>query len=334
MNKTERIRRTIQGQPADRIPFVLWRHLPPEDSTPEGLVRATVRFTRRWDMDFVKAMFNNWAFTKDWGNRFGPYDRNDGHLPVAEHAVKDIRDWRNLRPLSPHRGALGDQINALVMLRQELGRDIPIVATVFSPLTVARNLAGNDVYRHCLTDGSDVHAGLKIITETVCDFAQACVESGADGVFLAVQGATKDALPPEAFEKFGLAYDLLVLERIASKSWFNILHLCKPNLRFEVAAKYPVQAVNWHDRGGTAPTLQEARGMFSGVLIGGLDQSPGGAFTSGMPEDAAAQARDALAQTGGDRFILGPGCGLSLATPEANMDAVCGIVFRQKRRQT
>ncbi len=326
MRKTERIRRVIEGRAADRVPFALWRHLPPEDTTPEGLVAATARFIRRWDMDFVKAMFPNRCFTEGWGSRFGPYNRAVGNAPVVEHVVKQPSDWRNLRPLNPLGGALGEQVRTVKMLRQELVPDIPIVATVFSPLTIARYLAGDEVYAQALTHGEALHAGLRAVGETVCDFAQACVEAGADGIFLAVQGATRDALPPDAFEEFGLAYDLPVLQRIAADSWFNILHLCKPDLRFEVARHYPVQAVNWHDRGPTGPTLSEAREMFDGVLIGGLGHNVGEVFLEGTPEEAAAEARDAIAQTGGERFILGPGCGLRLGTPEANVDAVREVV--------
>ena len=334
MEKSERIRRVIRGEKVDRIPFAIWRHLPPEDATPEGLVKATVRFVRRWNLDFVKAMFNNWAFTIDWGNRFAGYDRSEGHVPVAEHVVKAPADWRSLRPLDALRGALGNQIKALRMMRDEFGPGIPIVATVFAPLTIARNLAGDAVYRHALSAGPDLHAGLKVITETAADFAQACVEAGADGIFLAVQGATRDALPPDAFREFGLAYDLPVLERVAARTWFNILHLCRPNLRFEVARDYPVQAVNWHDRSPTGPSLAEARAHFAGVLIGGLNHAPGGAFHSGVPEEAVAEARDAVAQTGGDRFILGPGCVIHLGTPEANIDAVREAVLGQNLQLT
>ncbi len=322
MKKTERIRRIIQRQAVDRVPFALWRHLPPEDATPEGLVAATLRFTRRWDLDFVKAMFPNRCFTEDWGNRFGLYNRAVGNATIAEHAVKQPSDWRTLRPLHPLKGALGEQVRTVTLLREALGPDIPIVATVFSPLTIARYLAGDEVYAQALTHGDDLHAGLRVVGETVCDFAQACVEAGADGIFLAVQGATRDSLPAQAVREFGLAYDLPVLQRIAGKPWFNILHLCKPNLRFEVAASYPVQAVNWHDRSPTGPTLRQARQMFDAVLIGGLGHDVGETFLEGTPEEAAAEARDAIAQTGGERFILGPGCGIRLATPEANVDAV------------
>jgi uroporphyrinogen decarboxylase len=322
MKKSERIRRVLDGEPVDRIPFALWRHTPPEDSTPEGLVALTVRFTRRWDFDFVKAMFPNWFFTIDWGNKFGPYDRFEGHLPVTERVIKDVSDWKKLKALDPMKGALGNQVKALRMMREELGPDIPIVATMFAPLTVAFYLAGEVAYEHVATNPKEMHAALKVITQTYADFAQACVEAGADGLFYAVHSATHDAISPDAYNEFALPYDLEIFDRIGSRTWFNMLHLCRPNLRFEVANDYPVQAVNWYDRGPTGPTLTEARKIYPGILIGGLGQQTGGALISGVPEEAAAEARDAIEQTGGKKLMLGPGCAMFLAAPEANIDAV------------
>ncbi|MHA2284057.1 MAG: uroporphyrinogen decarboxylase family protein [Promethearchaeota archaeon] len=326
MKKSDRIRLVIDGEPVDRIPFVLWRHLPPEDATPEGLFNATVRFIRRWDLDFIKVMFRNQCWTADWGTKFAPYDRGGGFFPISEYVIKHPSDWKKLRPLNPRHGLLGEQLKVVEMLRQELGPDMPIVATIFSPLTVGIELAGPSVHKNALTHQENVHAGLKVICETVSDFAQACMEAGADGIFLAVQSATHDALPLNAFAEFGPPYDLPILERIVSKAWFNILHLCKPNLRFEVVKNYPVQAVNWHDRGFTGPSLQKAREVFSGVLIGGIDNEAGGCFVNGSPEEAAAQARDAIEQVESNRFILGPGCVMNLATPEANIDAVRQVI--------
>jgi uroporphyrinogen decarboxylase len=93
MEKNERIKRLIAGESIDRLPFALWRHLPPEDATPEGLVRATVRFIQRWDFDLVKVMFLNKTWSIDWGGRFQPYDRGGGWFPIAEHAIKHPSDW-------------------------------------------------------------------------------------------------------------------------------------------------------------------------------------------------------------------------------------------------
>ncbi len=326
MEKNERLRRLIAGEPIDRLPFALWRHLPPGDATPEGLVDATLRFVRRWDFDLVKVMFPNKIWSMDWGGGFHPYDRGGGWFPIAEHVIKQPSDWRTLRPLSPDRGVFADQVRVVRMLRNECGANMPIVATMFSPLTAGLELAGQTLHEQAMTHGREVHAGLKILTETVGDFAQACVEAGADGIFLAVQSAREDALSVPAFDEFGVAYDLQILKRVESRTWFNVLHLCKPKMRFETVKRYPVQAVNWHDRGATGPSLAAARAVWPGVFIAGLDHEGDGRFVKGVPEEAAAQARDAIEQVQGKGLILGPGCVTHMGTPEANIDAVRQVV--------
>ncbi len=331
MEKDERLRKVIAGQPIDRVPFALWRHLPSGDATPEGLVQATVRFVRRWDLDLVKVMFLNKTWSIDWGGRFRPYDRGGGWFPIAEPVITQPSDWPKLRPLSPTHGVFADQVKIVRMLRQELGAHMPILATMFSPLTAGLELAGQGLHEQAMTHGREVHAGLKVLAETIADFAQACMEAGADGLFLAVQSAREDALSPTAFEEFGVMYDHRILERVGSRAWFNVLHLCKPKMRFETVKHYPVQAVNWHDRGPTGPTLATARKIWPGVLLAGLDHESPGAFVTGVPDEAAAQADDALKQTGGRGFILGPGCVAHLGTPEANIDAVCQVVRGCKR---
>jgi len=330
MEKNERIKRLIAGESIDRLPFALWRHLPPEDATPEGLVRATVRFIQRWDFDLVKVMFLNKTWSIDWGGRFQPYDRGGGWFPIAEHAIKHPSDWPKIRPLPPTRGVFADQVKVVKMLRHEFGPNMPIVATMFSPLTAGLELAGQTLHEQALSHGKEVHAGLKILTDTISDFAQACVEAGADGIFLAVQSAREDALSVAAFEEFGVAYDLPILKRVESTTWFNVLHLCKPKMRFETVKYYPVQAVNWHDRGPTGPTLTQARNVWSGVLLAGLDHEGDGRFVGGVPDEAAAQACDAIAQLQGKKLILGPGCVTHLGTPEANIDAVRQVVNNHK----
>jgi uroporphyrinogen decarboxylase len=84
-----------------------------------------------------------------------------------------------------------------------------------------------------------------------------------------------------------------------------------------------VHAINWHDR-LTAPSLGEARARFTGGLVGGLGE--GRTLLRGPAEAAAAEAREAIAQTGGRGILVGPGCVLPLATPDAHLSAVLAAV--------
>jgi uroporphyrinogen decarboxylase len=88
---------------------------------------------------------------------------------------------------------------------------------------------------------------------------------------------------------------------------------------FDALADYPVDMVNWHDR-LTAPGLAAAAPKVRGALVGGVEER--GLLVSGSEAEVRAQARDAIAQTGGRRLILGPGCVAALAAPERNIRAV------------
>ena len=57
-----------------------------------------------------------------------------------------------------------------------------------------------------------------------------------------------------------------------------------------------------------------------GAVIGGLDQWA--TLRDGTPETAVAEAKDAVAQTGGTGLIVAPGCVLAMNTPDDNVAAV------------
>jgi uroporphyrinogen decarboxylase len=114
-----------------------------------------------------------------------------------------------------------------------------------------------------------------------------------------------------------------VLEAVAARSSFTLLHVHGRDVYFDQAAALPAHGINWHDR-LTPPRLGEAQGRFAGAVVGGLDE--GRTLAAGAPDAVGAEVRDAIAQTDGRGVIIGPGCVLPLATPEANLAAVVAAV--------
>jgi uroporphyrinogen decarboxylase len=112
-------------------------------------------------------------------------------------------------------------------------------------------------------------------------------------------------------------YDLRVLEA-SQGGWFNLLHIHGNDIMFDALADYPVQAVNWHDR-DTPPSLAEALDRCGKVVLGGLRRHD--TIMLGTPDDVRAEAADAIAQTGGRRFILGTGCVTPITSPTSNIHA-------------
>ena len=174
--------------------------------------------------------------------------------------------------------------------------DAPILHTLFSPLTVARKLAGDRLVEDLRQDPAAVEPALDAITETMARHARAALEAGADGLFFATQAAAPDVVTAEESARFDLPRMRRMLDAVAGRSAFTLLHVHGRDIYFDQTAGLPVHAVNWHDR-LTAPALGDAQRRFTGALVGGLGESR--TLLNGPPEAVAAEVRDALAQTGG-----------------------------------
>jgi uroporphyrinogen decarboxylase len=109
----------------------------------------------------------------------------------------------------------------------------------------------------------------------------------------------------------------------AQDLWLNVLHLHGTNVMFDLLADYPVQIINWHDR-ETWPALSEAQDLFTGAVCGGLQRWD--VVVRGTPEQVQEQARDAIEQTAGRRFVLGTGCVTPVVAPDSNIRAVRQVV--------
>jgi uroporphyrinogen decarboxylase len=163
---------------------------------------------------------------------------------------------------------------------------------------------------------------LTTITETTVRFIEAARKRSISGIFFAVQHASYELLTESEYQAFGVASDRRMLEA-ADGLWLNVLHLHGNRVMFDLLADYPVQVVNWHDR-ETPPTLAEGQKRVQGAVLGGLRQWE--TMELGTPADVIREARDALDQTGGRRFILGTGCVTPITAPWSNLRAARNAV--------
>ncbi len=318
MTKVERLRAAIRGDPVDRPPVALWRHFPGDDFRPEDLAAETVAFQRRYDFDFVKVTPASSFCLQDWGAEDVWLGDMEGTREYTVHPIKSPADWYALQPLNPTQGALGAQLQALRLIARELGEEVPFIQTIFSPLAQAKNLVGEEnLLVHMRREPGALCAGLETITETTVRFVEAARETGIAGIFYAVQHAQYRLLSEAEYTVYGRPYDLRILEA-AQGLWFNVLHLHGTGVMFDLLADYPVQVINWHDR-ETPPTLAEGQRRFGGAVCGGLQQWE--VMVRGTPETVRVQAADAMAQTGGRRFILGTGCVTPIVAPASNIRA-------------
>lgn len=313
-----RLEACLAGQKADRPPVALWRHFPVDDQSPDGLAAAAAAFQRTFDFDLIKVTPTSSFCIKDWGVEDRWAGNPEGTRDYTRRAVHQPEDWASLSPLDPLKGHLGAQLACLKLLTGEFSPHTPVIQTIFSPMSQAKNLVGpGSLLVHMRQNPELLHEGLQRITDTTIRFLEEAVKTGIDGVFYAIQHGQYGLLTSGEFDEFCRAYDLQVLEA-AQGLWLNLLHLHGEAVMFDQVLDYPVQIINWHDR-HTSPTLAEARQRFNGAVCGGLRQWE--TMLLGTPESVRAEAVDAFNQTGGERFILGTGCVLPTTAPYGNIMA-------------
>ena len=241
---------------------------------------------------------------------------------LVSQAVPDLESWHSLSLVNSK--ALDDQIEAIRIVARELGPDIPVIQTVFSPITVGGYLVGKSksrVVRELRKHPEVVRPALDKVAQALVDFSRRSVEAGAAGIFFAISGyASKDAMPEAVYRQLVLPYDFGMLDQLPRSAWFNTVHLCGSNLNFALAHDLPAQVVSWSVHNEGNPSLVEGKQISGRPVMGGLDQRS--TLIYGPRPKIEAEARGAIAETGGRGLFLAPGCSVPPRVRDANLEAV------------
>jgi uroporphyrinogen decarboxylase len=297
MTSYERVMAAVRGEEIDRLPICFWHHFTPEGSGLK-LAEASMRFfVNEFDLDIIKLM-------------------PDIAYPFPRRSIREIDDWRLIEPIDSLRSRYSTEwTTAISAVRSAIGIEKPIVMTVFSPLCEAlrMTLDQETFLAHMKEAPVVVHEALHTIAMNLQLHIAQAMSAGANGVFFALQGCTKEIMTEGQYREFGRPYDLIALSG-ARGGWLNVLHIHgERDLHFDLVLDYPVDVLSWSDR-LAGPSLREARGMTSKALMGGWHEF--GALSNGPEKGILDEAKDAVAQTGGRKFILANGCSVPDDTDE------------------
>ncbi len=325
MNKIERVRAALHCAAVDRPPYGFWTHLPGIDLDPDRLAAATADFAERHDLDFVKSMSNGLYCVEDWGCvcDYSEIERG-GVARVTTAAVNAPGDWDRLGEVDVLRGSFGRELHHFGRLSSLVGAAVPVLATVFSPLTIAGKLS-NGLYRRHIEEAPDaLLRGLETITAVTCRFAAAALSRGCAGVFFAVQEAGGEGVDEAAYRRFGEPFDRRVLAAAAEAGgWFNVVHMHGDRILFDLLKDYPVDALNWHI-GETPPLILDYRST-GGIkpIVGGLQR---GHITRRELDAIHSDIESAMVATGGRGLLLAPGCVIRHPVDDPTLQAAADMI--------
>lgn len=323
MESQARVRAALSLGRPDRPPIGWWGHTFREEWSPHDLAAATVARQRAYGWDFVKLQPRACCFAEAFGSEYRPADDASAGPVLVRPAVTSPKDWTRLPAVDAGVPALADQVEALRMVVDVVGSSVPVIQTVFSPLTVAGYLVGEDRARmaeELRGRSGQVEAALARIADALADLAARSVAVGAAGIFYAISGfGSADLLSSAEYEELALPHDVRVLAAVPEGGWFNVLHLCGPRLHFELASALDVQAVSWsiHEPGN--PSLVEGRARSGRGVMGGIQTET---LVHGAPEALLEQGQAAVSSTEGAGILLAPGCSVPPEAPEENLQTV------------
>lgn len=322
----QRFEAVLAGEVADRPLVSAWRHYRDDEHPGGGLARRTSQFARRWDVDWIKINPRATYYAEVWGNRyrFGDYEVRDipRQISVRVESVADLGEIGVVVD-SP---ILAEQIALSHEVREEVP-DVPVVQTLFSPLSTLIQLSGLSYYpgkpvvgqsgrlslRELFTaDPALTHAALRSITETYIAYLSRLRDAGIDGVFYAVTGTAHPQITSrEGFAEFSAPYDREILEAAAMPV---IVHSCGEHSDAQRFADWPA-ALSWDQFAAGNPALDA---VDTPVVVGGVDHR---AFLDA--ELVAEQARAASMLARRRSVLVSPTCSiLGSQAGEAALDAL------------
>lgn len=321
-DRINRVRAVLRGESPDHPPFSCWYHFDEHAWRDEPAVAAHLRHVESLDLDFLKIMNDNL------------YPR-----PTPGTVIETLDDLKALKVLTPDAEEFAAQLDVIRRLTDRLGGAMLTTTTMFNGWSTLRYLCAPPTTVHrppvlkrradprdeCITallreDRSAVTAAVDTISRSLAAFATACIEAGADGVFLSVRDdwVDTDDNGLGTYAEIVRPADLRILEASAAGE-FNMLHVCGRPLDFDAFARYPMHVIHWADR-CVPPSIADVITTVQPAVCGGLDNL--GTLVDGSPEECAAQARDAVAQAGDRPILVAPGCTYTPAkVPLANLRA-------------
>lgn len=335
MTKVERIKNALALKTVDRVPVSAWMHFSDVDQDPISLAKKQIEFVKKHDYDFIKLMPFGLYSTHDWGNEITFYCDKYKEATLLEPAIKCIDDYSKITEIPAIFGTYGKTLLLAKEVISRLDEKIPVVQTIFTPMTTLSKLTGGSVFEDLKTNPDVVHKALEIINKVTKEFVLENIKLGVDGFFLATQAAMKGKISEKDFDEFCSKYDIDLINSYKDKTWFNIIHIHGENIYFDkIASTYPINCINWHDR-QTSPSLKEAREKYNICFLGGIREVPyfvgrilkyDSILYKSTISEVNKHCLEAINSVDKLGIILGPGCVVYPKTNEENLEAISAIV--------
>jgi [methyl-Co(III) methanol-specific corrinoid protein]:coenzyme M methyltransferase len=205
-------------------------------------------------------------------------------------------------------------LEAISILKEQVGDTLPVVAGMTGPFTLAGHLAAIEPMLKGLIRKPDKYMGfIELATEIGSIYGRALMEAGADVVSIADPSASSDIISPRMFRGIVKPAITKMVETIGGPSFLHICGNCTPILGD--MAETGVDSISISDK----VDARQAKELVSGkAKITGNISTTVTLLLKG-PGDVREECVAAI-EAGVD--ILAPSCGIAPVTPNENIKAL------------
>ena len=323
MNGYERVRRFLNGEPVDHVPFtptgssylmahagVSWTDYA---RSAEVRIKTIVDMVRKFDLDAT----NIWSDFYEQLDDFGQKTVWKDDAPQTEPMLDTPEDLEKLRIPEIKPGTRQyTRVETIRGVAAELKGERFLFACISGPFTEycnARNL--KRAMKDMRKNPELMLRGMEIFYQNAINYIDAQIDAGAEGI--EIDEPNCSLINPKFYEAHILPLHKRMVDHVHAKGGVTTLHICGDTnilIPYSLATGTDILGVD------TAVDLEKAaaqlgKGQF---LMGNLSTTED--LLYGKPENFPALVRRRVEQTG-NRILLSGGCSVPPATSEENIAA-------------
>lgn len=195
------------------------------NTSSKALAQAVIDTHRAFGGDGAKIFTDLFILSEAMGAKMKYPD--DNTVDLLEPAITSVDEIKNLEPVDPCRDArLPIHIEAMSIVQNEIGKEVPCTALIVGPFTSAFFLIGvQKMTKLLITNPEAVHELCKISLESCKRFASAAIETGV-GISIAEPMSSCTVISPKHFREFGKPYIKEFVDFLKAKGVGSSIHIC------------------------------------------------------------------------------------------------------------
>ncbi|WP_342303768.1 methylcobamide:CoM methyltransferase MtbA [Methanolobus sp. ZRKC5] len=323
----KRLARALTGQPVDRMPAVsvtqtgtveqmeacgaFW---PEANSDAQKMATLAEAGHTVVGFEAVRVPFDITAEAEFFGCEIK--DGTQEQQPsVVGHVVSNIEDIAKLEGYNLDHGRIGVVCDAIKILADKYGDELPIMGSMIGPFSLAQHINGDDWFMAIFTNEEFGLALMEFTTEFNVAYAKKMVENGADTMVIIDPTASAQLIGAEFYEKFVVPYHKKICDAMRELNVATVLHICGDTTQGLVLMESSgVDGISIDQNVDVATAV----GLVGkSVIVGNLD--PVNMLWNKTLEEIKKESEKVLdAEVG----LLAPGCGIVSKTPTENLQAM------------